>query len=90
MRENLLRFRKKQKYIVFDFETCNLNLASTNNKPWQLAFNIYDSDRLLESKDYFIEWDDLNLSEGARRVTGFNSKLYKQKAQDPNLILDAF
>lgn len=90
MREDLLRFRKKQKYIVFDFETCNLNLASTNNKPWQLAFNIYDSDRLLESKDYFIKWDDLNLSEGARRVTGFNSKLYKQKAQDPNLVLDAF
>ena len=31
MKEELLRFNKKQKYIIFDYETCNLNLISTKN-----------------------------------------------------------
>ena len=57
--------------MVFDFETCNLNLVSKDNKPWQLAFMIYEGDKLIESNDYFIHWDDLKMSDGARKVTGF-------------------
>ena len=49
--EDLLRFKKNQKYMVFDFETCNLNLVSEENKPWQLAFLIYEGDKLIESND---------------------------------------
>ena len=40
MNNHLLRFKKNKKYIVFDYETCGLNLASLDNKPWQLAFLI--------------------------------------------------
>lgn len=90
MKENLLRFKNKQKYIVFDFETCSLNLASFSNKPWQLAFNVYDSGKLIDSQDYFIKWDDLNLSEGARRVTNFNHDLYVSKAVDASGVLSHF
>jgi len=90
MNEKLLRFNKKQKYMVFDFETCSLNLVSEENKPWQLAFATYEGSRLLDSYDYYIFWDDLNLSEGARRVTGFSDSKYKSKAVDATKILDHF
>jgi hypothetical protein len=36
----MLKDDKKQKYICFDFETCNLNLLSPDNKPWQLSYII--------------------------------------------------
>ena len=40
MDEDLLRFKKDQKYLVFDYETCNLNLGHLENKPWQIGFII--------------------------------------------------
>jgi DNA polymerase III alpha subunit (gram-positive type) len=88
--ENLLRFKKDQKYVVFDFETCNLNLVSEHNKPWQLAFLIYHGDKLIESNDYHIFWEDLRMSEGARKVTGFKDAKYKKLAQPAEEVLDHF
>jgi len=88
MKENLLRFKNKQKYMVFDFETCNLNLTSTDNKPWQLAFNIYEGPNLIESKDYYILWDNLKMSDGAKKVTGFSYSTYKKRAEPADKILD--
>jgi DNA polymerase III alpha subunit (gram-positive type) len=76
--------------MVFDFETCSLNLTSTENKPWQLAFTVYEDGKLVESNDYFIFWEDLRLSEGARRVTGFNDAKYKRLAKPAKEILDHF
>jgi DNA polymerase III epsilon subunit-like protein len=90
MKEKLLRFNKKQKYLVFDFETCNLNLTSTENKPWQLAFAAYEGDKLIESCDYYIHWDDFKISDGARRVTGFSDSKYKKRAKPAQKILDHF
>lgn len=88
--EDLLRFKNKQKYMVFDFETCNLNLVSEHNKPWQLAFLIYHGDKLIESNDYHIHWEDLRMSEGARKVTGFNDKKYKSLAKPAEEVLNHF
>ena len=88
--EDLLRFKKQQKYMVFDFETCNLNLVSEHNKPWQLAFLIYHGDKLIESNDYHIHWEDLRMSEGARKVTGFNESKYKRLAKPAEEVLDHF
>ena len=90
MIEDLLRFKKDQKYVVFDFETCNLNLVSEHNKPWQLAFLVYHGDKLVESNDYHIHWDDLRMSDGARKVTGFNDAKYKKLAQPAEKVLDHF
>jgi DNA polymerase III alpha subunit (gram-positive type) len=90
MMEDLLRFKKDQKYVVFDFETCNLNLVSEHNKPWQLAFLVYHGDKLIESNDYHIFWEDLRMSEGARKVTGFKDSKYKKLAQPAEEVLDHF
>ena len=44
MTNSLLRFKTKQKYIVFDLETEGLNLRYS--KPWQLGFLIAEGDGL--------------------------------------------
>lgn len=90
VKENLLRFNNSQKYVTFDFETCNLNLTSTDNKPWQLAFLVHEGGKLLESNDYYIHWKDLKMSEGARKVTGFKDSVYKNKAQPAEKVLEHF
>ena len=90
IKEKPLRFIRDQKYMVFDFETCNLNLASSSNKPWQLAYQIYKGRNLLESKDYYIKWDDLSLSDGAKQVTGFNEEKYNSIAISPKEVIASF
>ena len=84
MHEELLRFKKSQKYLVFDFETCNLNLASKSNKPWQLAFLAIENEKVVEKCDYWIKWDNFQISEAARRITGWTPAAYKKKAVDPS------
>ena len=90
MNEDLLRFKKDQKYIVFDFETCNLNLASLNNKPWQLAFIIAEGNRVLEKHDYYIEWEDLNISAEAAKITGFSRSRYDKQKKNAKEVLSHF
>jgi len=90
MKQNLLRFNNKQKYIFFDFETCNLNLSSLENKPWQLAFAIFEGEKQLEVANYYIYWKDLNISEGAKKVTGFSKSKYKKEAKPASDILSHF
>lgn len=90
MNSDLLRFNKKQKYLIFDFETCNLNLASPDNKPWQLAFIIAEGSKIVDKFDYYIHWDDLNISKDAEKITGFSWSTYKKRATNAQKVLDHF
>ena len=58
MDEHLLRFKKDQKYLVFDYETCNLNLGLDSNKPWQLGFLTCKGNRILEKFDALDDKSD--------------------------------
>jgi flagellar assembly factor FliW len=62
MNSNLLRFKKNKKFIVFDYETCSLNLASLDNKPWQLAFLICSHDKIEKKYDFYFSWYYLKIS----------------------------
>ena len=55
--------------MLFDFETCGLNLGSLRNKPWQLAFITIENQRVQDKADYWLRWDDIEVSEGAAKVT---------------------
>ena len=90
MRNDLLRFNKKQKYIFFDFETCGLNLGSLRNKPWQLAFAVIHDGKIIEECDYWLKWDDIQVSKGAAKVTGWTQKKYDKKAVDPIAPINHF
>jgi DNA polymerase III alpha subunit (gram-positive type) len=90
MSDNLLRFKNTQKYLIFDFETCSLNLGSPNNKPWQLSFLITEGRKIKERFNYLIEWDDLDISDDARRITNFNESFYRKNAEDASKVLSQF
>ncbi len=88
MLNNLLRFNKNQKYIVFDFETESLNLFY--NKPWQLSFVIATGNKVIEEHDYFIDWPDLKVGEEAAKINHFNLSDYNKSKQDARKVLDCF
>lgn len=83
-------------YVVFDYETCNVNLQSPLNKPWQVSYLLkhykYENNKAkitqLKKRDLYIWWEDLKLSPGAERVTRFNRKKYTELAVDPKEVLD--
>ena len=90
MNENLLRFKKNQNYLFFDFETCWLNLGSLDNKPWQLGFIVINNGKIVKKKDYWIRWSDLKMSEAAAKMTGWTQVVYDKKAEDAKMILAEF
>jgi DNA polymerase III epsilon subunit-like protein len=89
MNKELLRFQKNLKYIIFDFETCNLNLLQDNN-PWQLSFSVNEGDKTVEEFDLFPFWDPLGMEKEAAKITRFNYDLYKKKSSDAKKCLDLF
>ena len=89
MDENLLRFTYKNKYwLSFDLETESLNLGYA--KAWQIFWMLSKGDETLEKHNYYIKWLDLNVSNGAAKVTDFNPKLIDKEGKDPNEILSLF
>ncbi len=90
MKSELLRFKKGQKYVFFDFETCGLNLGSLRNKPWQLAFITIEDGKVQEQHDYWLKWEGITVSAGAAKVTGWTPDKYREKAVDPSEPLSHF
>jgi len=88
MQTDLLRFDKQQKYIIFDSETEGLNLV--HSKPWQMAWIVAQGDKIIEKFDIYIKWDDLKVSEGAAKVTGFSQEYYERKAIDATEAFNKF
>eukprot|EP01043_Picozoa_sp_COSAG02_P013551 COSAG02_NODE_544_length_20555_cov_485.488170_13_plen_211_part_00 len=88
MNESLLRFNKKQRYVVFDTETEGLNLVTS--RPWQVAWMVVEGDKIIEKNDLFIEWPDLQVSEGAAKVTGFTEKEYNRRCEPPKQVWEKF
>lgn len=86
----MLRFKKDQKYICFDFETCHLNLLDSDNKPWQLSYLIAKGNNIIEEVDNYLYWPDLKMSKEAAQITNFNYNTYKSKAVDPEKPLAKF
>ena len=64
-----------QKYICWDSETCGLNLVSV--KPWQIAWILATGKEITNRFNRFLFWPDLEISEGAARVTGFDIDYYE-------------
>jgi len=90
--ENLLRFRKNQKFLLFDTETCNLNLVSDKNVPWEYAWLLCTQDKILESQEYLVQWPDIPISDEAARITGFYQKQHRipLEGKSPEFVLNHF
>ncbi len=91
--EDLFRFRqnslsKPLKYCVVDVETESVNLAFS--RPWQISFIIVENNQIKLEINKYIKIHDLNISEGAKKVTRFNNKEYQEKAEDAKEIYSLF
>jgi len=87
---NSLKYNKNQTYLIFDGESCNLNLVSTVNKIWQLGFLLSTRDEIIEERNIYINWPDLKVSNDAARITGFNEYKVKSEGKDPLKVLQFF
>lgn len=85
---DLLRFNFDQKYLIIDTETEGLNLINT--RPWQVSWITAKGKQIKSKDDHYLKWDNLNVSAGAARVTGFDHSYYSMKAEDPVKILKDF
>lgn len=98
----LLRFKKGQKYLIWDFETANLsllpcsngldNLDTIINMPWQLGWQVYDGAKLVENHEDWIWWECFGSKMGrdAAAITQFDQSLYERRAKPPEPILERF
>lgn len=88
MKSELLRFKYNQKYIIFDTETEGLNLIKS--RPWQIAWIEACGKNIVKKHDRWIKWDDLNISDGAAKITNFNHEKYNARAEDPLAVWKDF
>jgi DNA polymerase III alpha subunit (gram-positive type) len=89
--EDLLKYNiKNKKFLVFDFETCNVNLQSPTNKIWGAGWLIADGYKTVESQDRYLDWPDMIVSRGAAAITGFTPQLIKDKGEDPEKVINDF
>lgn len=87
MLDNLLGYKlENRKYIVIDCETESLNLIFS--RPWSISWIVVDNKNIIEEYDKYLWWKDLQMSEGAARVTRFNYSNYKNKAEPPERVWD--
>lgn len=77
-----------QKYLIFDTETEGLNLENT--KAWQIAWVEMEGRKVINEEEHYLRWNDLNISEEAKKITGFNQRVYDEAAEDPLKILNRF
>jgi DNA polymerase III alpha subunit (gram-positive type) len=88
MTNNLLRYKKDQKYIVFDYETEGLNLYYS--KPFQLSFVIAQNKKIIKKVDNYISWPNFKISDEAAKVTKFNVNVYNKLKKDAKEVLKEF
>lgn len=92
----LLRFKKDQQVLIFDYETTSLNLvSSTIQMPWQIGWMLMQNKTLLAQHEDWILWPNLvetmqTFGKGAAIVTGWTEWMYTQKAQPPEPIFERF
>jgi len=94
--ENLLRFNRKQKYLLWDTETASLNLQAKNNLPWEYGWILMTLDGIIEEKEYHVKWPQLKTGEMKIRklvddMTGFSRKFENyDNWTAPEVVLDEF
>lgn len=83
--ENLLRYNKQQRYLLFDFETTNLNLFFA--QPWQLSWIEFDLNGTYAAQNRFIWHENLKMGKEAAIITNFNYDKYKAEAVPAKEVL---
>lgn len=84
MNQNLLRMKRNVKMCVFDFETENLNLFTS--QPWQFACVQAFDGNIVNKRDIYIKWPTLNISKEAEIITRFDRARWEREGRDPKEV----
>ena len=87
---DLLRFNETQKYLIFDTESCGLNLMDTNNVPWEYAWFLCTRKEILKRGEYMVKWPKIDISRQAALITNYYAKQPLQFGADPKKVLAEF
>ena len=79
----MLKFN--QLYFLFDTETEGLNHKSS--RPWEISFIIGKGNYIVEKKQIYIDWPDLELSNKIKKLTGFDQAKYDVEKIPPKEAL---
>lgn len=85
---SLLRYKKEQKYLLFDFESEGLNLL--RSRPWQLSYAICTINEIESINVRHFMWPNLKVAAEAAQITRFNMTEHLKLAEPPELILSDF
>ncbi len=88
----LLRYKTNQKWISWDYETCNLATMVACNRPTQLGYTIYEGKKLIKTVEDWIWFPEVEemMSKDAAAITRFDWNYYKENAIDPKEALEKF
>ena len=86
--ENLLRYNKTQRYLIFDCETCNLNLMDTQNVPWQWSWVDCTIQNVINKGNAFVKWPVINISLKVAQMTGFYQHTIDEEGIPPEEALE--
>lgn len=81
-----LRFDNTSIFCFFDLETEGLNLFYS--RAWQAAYKMVQGDKILNGRDMYIYWKDLQVSPEAARITGYDAAKVKRLGLTPDEALD--
>lgn len=89
MDKHLLRFDKTKKLTFLDFETFNLCLNFSHNRPWQAGLIKVNGDTKIDEKDLLIKWETkLKISKEAAFITRYSQNKMDNKGVDPKYAFD--
>lgn len=83
-----LKYDSSQKYVIFDYETCNLNLLSLDNKPWNLGIVLAQGKEILSVKNIYIKWENIYIPEIVKQLTKFNQETYNKESIPPEQAIN--
>lgn len=70
-----------QLYFLFDTETEGLNHKFS--RPWEVSFVIGKGNYIIDRRQIYIDWPDLELSNKVRKLTGFDQGKYDREKISP-------
>lgn len=84
MESELIRFNTTDRFLFVDAETFNLNLNYRFNNAWQIGLLMFKGKDIIRERDFIINWrGEYEMSDGARKITGYTEEKVEQEGITP-------
>jgi hypothetical protein len=85
---NALKYKRDQLFCTIDYETCNLNLITPQNLPWNVGIVISQGAEIKDVYNLYIKWPNgIKISADAARITRYDPSIVEREGKDPFKVL---